>query len=39
MTGETEWTDPRAVALAHLAAYHDLPDRAAKYTWAQTAQV
>jgi 3-methyladenine DNA glycosylase AlkD len=33
MTGETGWTDPRAVALAHLAAYRDLPDKAAKHTW------
>ena len=34
MTGETEWTDPRATALAHLTAYRNLPDKAAKHTWA-----
>jgi len=34
MTEESEWTDPRAAALTHLAAYRDLPDRAAKHTWA-----
>jgi 3-methyladenine DNA glycosylase AlkD len=34
MTGETEWTDPRATALAHLTTYRNLPDKAAKHTWA-----
>ena len=34
MTKETEWTNPQAVAQAHLSAYAKLPDRSAKHTWA-----
>ena len=34
MSGETEWRDPRALALVHLAAFRDLPDKSARHTWA-----
>ena len=34
MDRDSEWTDPRAVALAHLDEYRALPDKSAKHTWA-----